>query len=90
MKYEISSNLMSLYIYINKLLILGQMNKDVKKLEEAKDLLTTIASGFEEIKSKKQENKKPLLDDSQTIYKGLTYKNGKLEEYSARSTGFKA
>ena len=46
MEYEISKNLLALYNYAYDRLVEGNMNEDIAKLEEAKDILSELRDAW--------------------------------------------
>ena len=90
MNEEISSNLMSLYIYTNKLLMRYRIKEETKYIEEAKKILETLNEAWTEIA--KKEDKVAVMQNTDTIYEGLTYgMNGLNETVLGRlNRGFKA
>ncbi len=89
MQYSISTSLASLYIYCNKLVIDAMFKNNISSLEEVKKILTELHSGFSQIEDTTTE---AVMENADAIYSGLTYKNGKLDEYvdTSKSKGFKA
>lgn len=91
MSYDISRNLLSLYIYINKLLIQASIEFNKEPLIEAKEIINIILEGFKQ--AAKGSNTESLIKNPQTLYAGLTYGRGTLNETiinENRSRGFKA
>lgn len=89
-KYEISGELMRLYIYVNRELIYAMMRKDVKHLDNAIMVIEKIRKSFEEIA--KTDDSAPLMRNVQQVYAGLTYGRSSLNEMSIDNVnrGFKA
>ncbi len=90
MQYEISSQLLTMYIYADKQIANFLFNKDLKYLDDAINVLKNIMSGFEQID---EEDKTSIMENTESIYTGLTYgKNGKLNEFVDidHNKGFKA
>ena len=79
---EIGRDLMSIYIYVNKLLIDAKRSQSVELLDEAKYLISDLFESWQEIA--KEDEGTPILGTSK-IYGGLTYKNGKLSEFVVES-----
>lgn len=77
-KYAISYDLMQLYLYCNKQLIQATLKKDIKLLESATKVLTSLLKGFIEVA--KQDKSEPLMSNTQQVYAGLTYGKGSLNE----------
>lgn len=88
MEKEISMEILSIYIYVNKLLNIAELKLSLDKTAEFKEsvaeaieLLSTLLGAWSEIESKydtpKENNHNPK------IFAGLTYKKGHLAEYVA-------
>lgn len=90
-RYEISKDLMSLYIFVNKKFIEASHSKSMKPLHVAKDVLSSLLLGWQEA-TKSEAQTAPLIQNSQQVYAGLTYGKGSLNEtvYSDQTRGFKA
>ena len=90
-QYEISKDLMSLYIFVNKKLIEASQKISIKPIHTAQEVLNALLVGWKEA-AKKEAKDTPLVQNSQQVYAGLTYGKGQLNEtvYSDRSRGFKA
>jgi len=90
--YKISYELMSLYIYINKLIVSAMFKKDKSYIEDAVGIMKDLMIGFEEVS--RVDNSDPVMKNTQQIYAGLTYGKGILNEVSLNSNdrkrGFKA
>ncbi|MDA3845624.1 MAG: flagellar protein FliS [Vallitaleaceae bacterium] len=89
--FDISRDLMSIYIYINKELIDASIHLDSEPLVRSLDVLRVLYNGFDQVKE--VDDKKPLIGNSQKVYAGLTYGKGSLNEtvYNQNaSRGFKA
>ncbi len=77
-QYEISLNLMSLYIFVNKLMTDAYYGVDVKALEDAGEVIKTLMEGFSKIAP--QDKTGPVMINTGQIYAGLTYGRGTLNE----------
>jgi flagellar protein FliS len=77
-KYQISYDLMSLYIYVNKILIHAFFNKKADSLSTADSILRKLMTGFEGIC--KEDTSGPVMQNTQQLYAGLTYGKGTLNE----------
>jgi len=89
--YDMSRDLMSIYIYINKEMIEASLHLDRDPLQRCLDVLKVLYHGFEKVND--EEDKKPLIQNSQKVYAGLTYGKGTLNEtvYNQTTTrGFQA
>lgn len=92
MRYEISLELMSLYLYIEKLLIKSYVKQDIQSLEEGEKLLNLLLQGWREAVKEEQQQEEKVMKNSQQIYAGLTYGKGNLNEsvMHGKSRGFQA
>lgn len=91
MSYEISRNLLSLYIYMNKKLIESSIQFNKEPLIEVKKIANILLDGFRE--ASKGQDSQSLVKNSQKLYAGLTYGKGTLNETiinEVESRGFKA
>lgn len=78
MKYEISGNLFVLYTYINKILMKCIAGKTAYKLDEATRIISSLRKAFKEVS--KADTSGPQMSNTQQVYAGLTYSNGRLDE----------
>ena len=74
----ISFRLMSLYIYVNKMLIKARVSKKWDSLTDVELVIEKLRAGFEGIKA--QDTNGPVMQNVQQVYAGLTYGKGKLNE----------
>lgn len=91
MSYEISRDLLALYIYINKRLIEGAIKYEKEPLKEVVKVANILLDGFKKVAL--EENSEVLVKNAQKLYAGLTYGKGKLNETiisGNESRGFKA
>ena len=91
MKYDLSKELMRIYIYINGLLIKSEYSKSAKQAVVAADMLKLLLESFKSI-SETEQSETAVMQNAQQVYAGLTYKDGKLSEYIEEdlNRGFKA
>ncbi|MCL2874228.1 MAG: flagellar protein FliS [Defluviitaleaceae bacterium] len=82
LSYEIGRELMSIYIYVSKILVDARRIKDIELLKEAKELVSILFESWQEIA--KSDDGTPILSNSK-VYEGLTYKDGKLTEMIVES-----
>ena len=89
--YEISKDLMSLYIFVNKKFIEASTENSVQPLHTAQDVLSSLLVGWKEA-NKTEANDTPVIQNSQQLYAGLTYGKDSLNEtvYEHQGRGFKA
>ena len=83
MSNPVAVQLFPLYTYADKLLIEAYFSADKTKLHEARKIIQPLAEAFRVVEcADVPENlKKPMLNLGQQIYAGLTYKDGKLDEF---------
>jgi len=74
LQYEISDNLMDIYMFINRELSLAQVRLDAVSVKRLLELITKLKLAFTELA--KQDNSGPLMGNSQGVYAGLTYGPG--------------
>lgn len=90
-RYELSYQLMSLYIFINKSLISAMLQNKTDTLAGAETVLITLLEGFKNISRKDLSG--PVMQNTQQLYAGLTYGKGVLNETylnpNEQSRGFK-
>lgn len=97
MSIDISNDLLSIYMYVNKLFIscsvksnISTQNDEINAmLENIEKILNNLLVAWKDIEDDKEE---PVMSNSQQLFAGLTYKNGKLSEYIDEDTSrsFKA
>ena len=74
----ISFRLMSLYIYVNKMLVKARINKKWDSLNDVELVIEKLRTGFDGIKN--QDTNGPVMQNVQQVYAGLTYGKGTLNE----------
>lgn len=90
-EYEISYELMRLYLYVNRTLALSLIKNDGNQLKGAEIVIKYLKKAFEEIS--RVDSSKPVMQNTQQIYAGLTYGKGCLNEFSdtqVKNRGFLA
>ncbi|PKM93981.1 MAG: hypothetical protein CVU84_13840 [Firmicutes bacterium HGW-Firmicutes-1] len=90
--YDISKDLMAIYIYVSKQLIDASITFSKDPILGAKTVLNTLYTGWLQA-STKEEKQKPMVMNGQKIYAGLTYGKDKLNEMvydGVVSRGFRA
>lgn len=90
MQYDISKELMPLYLYANRCIVDSLRTGDTKPLEDAELVLKPLGAAFSEVA--KQDTSPALMEHTQQLYAGLTYGKGTLNEtlLSGNSRGYKA
>ncbi|TCT11623.1 flagellar protein FliS [Natranaerovirga pectinivora] len=89
--FDISKNLMSLYIFVNKQLLQSLIKYSSDEIESAQKVISTLLISWKEAAT--TVNADPLIDNAQQLYAGLTYGKGILNETilgDNNSRGFKA
>ena len=90
--FGISYQLMSLYIYANKMLARARVSGNLEPLKDVEMIIKKLRAGFDGIKG--QDTKGAVMQNVQQVYAGLTYGKGKLNEsyYNLQdyNRGFKA
>ena len=84
MKYDISLELMRLYIYIINVFVRSSIRKEVEELKVVMSMLEKLRSTFEKVSEQDQSG--PMMMNTQQVYAGLTYSNGGLNEYHDQTT----
>jgi len=77
-KYNLSYDLLTLYIFVNKAIITAIYKKTPEKLDGAEIVLEKLYNGFKEIS--KEDTSGPVMQNTQQLYAGLTYGKGVLNE----------
>lgn len=91
MKYPISAQLFNIYSYASSTLQTAMNRYDNANLDVVKRIYGRLAQAFSDIAD--QDEGGPLMENTQKVYAGLTYSNGKLNEIAydvsgAQSRGF--
>lgn len=77
-KYPISLDLIQLYLYSSKRIIMALIKKDPEYLESAIKVMENLKKGFEGICEK--DYSETIMENTQQLYAGLTYGKGQLNE----------
>lgn len=91
-RYDISKDLMALYIFVSKQLIDASITFNKEPILSAKRVLDNLYKGWVEA-SRKEQSDKPIVKNGQKVYAGLTYGKGTLNEMiydGTSSRGFRA
>ena len=91
LSFDISRELLRVYIFINGLILKAEASKDAAPLREAADMLGKLLDSYKAIPDTEDAIDR-VVPAAQLVYAGLTYKDGKLSEYIEEDTdrGFKA
>lgn len=76
--YGISYNLMSLYIFAHRRIVLAKAQKDVDLLDCAEDIMQKLLTGYRKVSE--EDTSGPMMTNTQQVYAGLTYGRGVLNE----------
>lgn len=90
LQYDISKQLMPLYLYANHRIIDSLRTKDAEPLRDVEIVLKPLGKAFAEVA--KQDDSPALMQHTQQLYAGLTYGRGTLNEtlLSGSSRGYQA
>ncbi len=81
MKYDISYELLRLYIIMSRYIIKASSSKDIELIDKVNKMLSKLRQSFYEIS--KQDDAEPIMKNAQQVYAGLTYSSvGGSNEYS--------
>ena len=80
LSYEISLDLMRLYLFVNKSIVKGLMKKSEQSLNDAKKVLGILLDGFSTVSNEYKKEQKPIVDNAQRLVAGFTYGKGMLNE----------
>lgn len=70
-QYELSADLLHLYIHIKKLFVRAKISGKKEYLTRASETLTKLRDAFQQVAQ--QDDSAPLLENAQTVYAGYTY-----------------
>lgn len=77
-EYKVSYELMSLYIFVNKMLIEAKQKNSADNLPRVEKMMEDLLSSFREVS--KQDTSAPLMQNAQKVYAGLTYGRNDVNE----------
>ena len=88
LQYEISYRLLSIYRFVEREIIDGEIKRDEKYLIHANSLMQKLAIGFLEVAG--QDMSEPIMQNTHTVYAGITYGPNSINENSVSggSRGF--
>lgn len=78
LKYEPAGALQQLYLFCIRRLAAGEAKKDEKSFEEIERVIKPLRDAYDKISI--QNPAGPVMQNSQTVYAGLTYGRGQLNE----------
>lgn len=76
--YELSYNLLQLYVYVNKEMAGADVHKDAGPLKNCRKIMTRLMEVYQEVS--RTDTSAPVMENTQAIYAGLTYGKGELTE----------
>ena len=82
--YEISFPLYRIYEYISRVVSMAVIKNDGSTLNDAVRLLSSLRESFSELS--KQDTSGPAMSNTQSVYEGLTYGKGTLNESTSFSS----
>lgn len=91
LEYELAARLLSLYLYCNREVIKADARKEKAPLAHIKEVIEKLREAYAELA--KQDPTGPVMQNSQTVYAGLTYGKNSLSENMAdqgTNRGFRA
>ncbi len=76
--YQLSYELMSLYIYVNKIILTSIVKEKDYHIDTALSIMNKLLLAFKEVA--KEDTSGPVMMNTEQIYAGLTYGKGTLNE----------
>lgn len=76
--YDIAYQLLQLYVFVNKEMAKAEVHANIEPLKECKKIMKELKLAYQEVS--KQDHSAPVMENTQTVYAGLTYGKGKLTE----------
>lgn len=81
LEYEPAQELLQLYMFCLRRLAYAEVRKDVQPLDEIERVIRPLHDAYEEIAVQNEQG--PVMNNSQTVYAGLTYGRNTLTENMA-------
>lgn len=78
MKYEVSLNLLSLYTYMNNVMVRADINLKTEELIRVRGMLDKLRISFVSVSA--ADKSAPMMKNVQQVYAGLTYSRNALNE----------
>lgn len=91
LEYNLAARLLSLYLYCNRQMIRADIRKEKEPLRHVRSVIEKLRDSYRELAV--QDTSGPVMQNSQTVYAGLTYgKNSLSEDMADQGTnrGFRA
>lgn len=76
--YELAARLLSLYLYCNRELTKADIRKEREPLLHMRSVISKLLEAYRELAG--QDTSGPVMQNSQTVYAGLTYGKNSLAE----------
>lgn len=76
--YELAARLLSLYLYCNRELTKADIRKEREPLLHIRSVISKLLEAYRELAG--QDTSGPVMQNSQTVYAGLTYGKNSLAE----------
>ena len=76
--YETAYHLFQLYLYVSKEMTSADLCVDAKPLKNCRMVIGELLTAYREVS--RQDTSGPVMENTQTVYAGLTYGKGKLTE----------
>lgn len=76
--YQLAAPLFRIYEYVSKQISMAVIKNETKALIECRDLMSSLRESFEALSMK--DNSGPVMGNTQSVYAGLTYGKGVLNE----------
>lgn len=77
-EYEPAMNLLQLYLYVNRELARADMHYNQEPLAHVEMVITSLHKAYEQVS--KEDTSGPVMENTQTLYVGLTYGKNQLTE----------
>lgn len=81
LEQELAAHLLQLYLYCNRELALADVKNDAAYLEHVERVVSRLREAYVQLAG--QDDSGPVMQNSQTVYAGLTYGRGELTENMA-------
>jgi len=77
-EYELAEPLMQIYLFMAKEITLASIKGDIEMVKKIQAMFTKLKISFEEVA--KSDTSAPVMENTQTVYAGLTYGKNSLNE----------
>lgn len=78
LQYEIAGNLLSLYVYANRRLVMAEIKKDKDELSNVRTVITPLRDAY--VKIAKEDDSEAIMMNTQKVVAGLTYSKNEINE----------